>query len=103
MQVVAVDHGGPLVADEGGEGAGVVVVIGGLGDVLPDQAPGVLRERRMVFGILHAGDEGTEQAHHVPGIPVLEPLLARCGAGHQGVVHEEAVEALQVLGMVGDH
>jgi hypothetical protein len=62
MQIVAGNHAGPFVADEGGELTGCVVALGRLRCVEPDVAAHAGRQLLLVAPILNIVDE---LGHHL--------------------------------------
>ena len=77
VQVVAVDHRCPLVADECREPPGIVVVVCRLGDILPDQLAGPDREGRIVLRFGPGAQDGGGCRVEVDSEGDLRPSLVR--------------------------
>ena len=107
MQVVAAGVRGPLVADEGGEAARLVVFLRGGDRLLPGAAIGArAREVHEILGerALREGDDDLDRRlRALAGLDHVVPFAARRIGQDLGLAGEQVREEAHVVGVIGDH
>ena len=107
MQVVAAGVRGPLVADEGGEAAGLVEMLRGGNRLLPRAAIGarsreiheVLRERSV-----REGDDDLDRGvRALAGLDHVVPFAAGRVGEDFGLAREQIRKEAHIVGVIGDH
>ena len=103
VEVVAIGHGGPLVARKGAEAPGFVEAVGGGGDLVP-HAAGVTVAADKVLVLGERGAPFHQDARGVSAVlEVSRPALARLGLHQFGIMGADTGQHAQILAVIGHH
>ena len=109
VQVVACLSRGPFIANEGGEGSGVVIVIRDFGELIPDRldkatvaggfGQGIARDASKGFDHLHCGRQRCVAALVQAFVPIAQTRISH----QRGVAIDDLVHGAHGVRVVGDH